>query len=198
MTLLNERQKTKVIFESDFETVDIDCFIKNFSAKVINLVTLPNQKFSFEDLTPSSELIVKIFTPKGILIFASNVQKLVSSSEITIVNNENEAKLEDIRSTPRYEARCPITVFRPLLGNVEAQLVDISVRGLRFFSEISLDVNSEFEILLNLSDTVGKIILTGRVLDKVGLPDGIHRMVIEKISNADRQKLVDYCMSLAR
>lgn len=197
MTLLNERQKTKVIFESEFETVDIDCFIKSFSAKVIGLAILPNQKFTFEDLTPSSELIVKIFTPKGILIFASNVQKLVSASEIVIKNSEKDAKLEDIRSTPRYEARCPITVFRPLLGNVEAQLVDISVRGLRFFSEISLDVNSEFEILLNLSDTVGKIILTGRVLDKVGLPDGIHRMVIEKISNSDRQKLVDYCMSLA-
>lgn len=197
MTLLNERQKTKVIFESDFETVEIDCFIKNFSAKVITLASLPNQKFTFEDLTPSSELIVKIFTPKGILIFASNVQKLVSSSEVVISNNETDAKIEDIRSTPRYEARCPVTVFRPLLGNVEAQLVDISVRGLRFFSEISLDVNSEFEILLNLSDTVGKIILTGRVLDKVGLPEGIHRMVIEKISNSDRQKLVDYCMSLA-
>lgn len=197
MTLLNERQKTKVIFESDFETVDIDCFIKNFSAKIITLVTLPNQKFTFEDVTLDSELIVKIFTPKGILIFASSVQKLISVSEIIVVNNENDAKLEDIRSTPRYEASCPITIFRPLLGNVDAQLVDISVRGLRFFSEISLDVNSEFEILLNLSDTVGKIILTGRVLDKVGLPDGIHRMVIEKISNSDRQKLVDYCMSLA-
>ena len=61
----------------------------------------------------------------------------------------------------------------------------------------TLDVNSEFEIMLNLSDTVGKIMLTGKVLNKEGLPDGIHRMVIEKISNSDRQKLVDYCMSLA-
>lgn len=197
MTLLNERQKTKVIFDSDFETVDIDCFIKNFSAKLITLAVLPNQKFSFEELAPDSKLIVKIFTPKGILIFSSNVQKIISNSEIVVLNKELEGKLEDIRSTPRYQANCPITIFRPLLGNIEAQLVDISVRGLRFFSEISLDVNSEFEILLNLSDTVGKIILTGRVLDKIGLPDGIHRMVIEKISNSDRQKLVDYCMSLA-
>ena len=197
MTLLNERQKTKVIFDSDFETVDIDCFIKNFSAKVITLVTLPNQKFTFEDLVLDSKLTVKIFTPKGILIFVSSVQKIISSSEIVVNNNEKDAKLEDIRSTPRYMATCPVTIFRPLLGNIEAKLIDISVRGLRFFSEISLDVNSEFEILLNLSDTVGKIILTGRVLDKIGLPDGVHRMVIEKISNSDRQKLVDYCMSLA-
>jgi hypothetical protein len=85
-----------------------------------------------------------------------------------------------------------------LLGNIDGQLIDISVRGIRFFSEIPLDVNSEFEIMLNLSDTVGKIILTGRVLDKIGLPEGVHRMVIENISNTDRQKLVDYCMSLAK
>lgn len=69
MTLLNERQKTKVIFESEFETVDIDCFIKNFSAKSITLTILPNQKFTFEELTLQSELVVKIFTPRGILIF---------------------------------------------------------------------------------------------------------------------------------
>ena len=59
-------------------------------------------------------------------------------------------------------------------------------------------VNSEFELMLNLSESVGKIILTGKILDKTGLPSGIHRMVIEKISNLDRQKLVDYCMSLAK
>ena len=119
------------------------------------------------------------------------------TKEIVIDNNEADAKLEDIRTTPRYQTDSPMTVFRPLLGNVDARLVDISVRGLRFFSETSLDVNSEFEIMLNLSDTVGKIMLTGKVLDKDGLPNGIHRMVIEKISNSDRQKLVDYCMSLA-
>ena len=56
---------------------------------------------------------------------------------------------------------------------------------------------SEFEIMLYLSDTVGKILLTGKVLDKTGLPDGVHRMIIEKISYNDRQKLIDYCMSLA-
>ncbi len=52
--------------------------------------------------------------------------------------------------------------------------------------------------MLNLSDTIGKIILTGRVLDKNGLPEGVHRMIIENISYSDRQKLVDYCMSLAK
>ena len=197
MTLLNERQKTKVIFDTEFETIDIDCFIKSFSAKVITLSILPSQKYSFEDLTLQSELVVKIFTPRGILIFASNPQKILSTKEIVIDNNEADAKLEDIRTTPRYQTNSPMTVFRPLLGNVDARLVDISVRGLRFFSETSLDVNSEFEIMLNLSDTVGKIMLTGKVLDKDGLPNGIHRMVIEKISNSDRQKLVDYCMSLA-
>ena len=52
--------------------------------------------------------------------------------------------------------------------------------------------------MLYLSDTIGKIILTGKVLDKTGLPNGIHRMLIEKISYTDRQKLVDYCLSLAK
>lgn len=72
------------------------------------------------------------------------------------------------------------------------------MRGLRLYSQVPLDVNSEYEIMLNLSESVGKIILTGRVLDKTGLPDGVHRMLIEDISYTDRQKLVDYCMSLAK
>ena len=69
--------------------------------------------------------------------------------------------------------------------------------GLRFFSETSLDVNSEYEIMLNLSGSVGKILLIGKILDKTGLAEGVHRMVIVEISNSDRQKLVNYCMSLA-
>ena len=198
MTLLNERQKTKVIFDSDFETIEIDCFIINFSYKNITLNTLPNQKNNFDELSTNSEPTIKIFTTKGILIFTSKIEKLISSKEIVILNNEAIGKIEDTRKTPRYEANCPITIFRPLLGNIDAQLVDISVRGLRFFSETDLDVNSEFELMLNLSESVGKIILTGKILDKTGLPSGIHRMVIEKISNLDRQKLVDYCMSLAK
>lgn len=197
MTLLNERQKTKVFFETEFETIELDCFIKNFSQKIITLSLLPNQNYTFEELTPETEVITKIFTPKGILIFTSDIEKFVSAQEIIISNYEQNAKLEDIRSTPRYQTNCTATIFRPLLGNIEIQLIDISVRGLRFRSEIDLDVNSEFEIMLNLSDTVGKIILTGKVLGKDGLPDGVHRMVIEKLSNADRQKLVDYCLSLA-
>ena len=129
MTLLNERQKTKVIFDTEFETIDIDCFIKSFSAKVITLSILPSQKYSFEDLTLQSELVVKIFTPRGILIFASNPQKILSTKEIVIDNNEADAKLEDIRTTPRYQTDSPMTVFRPLLGNVDARLVDLPGYG---------------------------------------------------------------------
>ena len=112
--------------------------------------------------------------------------------------DEQKAKIEDIRQNPRYQSDCPITIFRPLQGNIESNLIDISVRGLRFFSPEDLEADSVFEIMLYLSDTIGKIILTGRVLDKAGLPEGVHRMIIEEISYSDRQKLVDFCMSLAK
>ena len=126
------------------------------------------------------------------------VLKIVSKDEIEISYNETETKVEDVRQNPRYKSNCPVTIFRALEGNIESHLIDISVRGLRFYSQVPLDVNSEYEIMLNLSESVGKIILTGRVLDKTGLPDGVHRMLIEDISYTDRQKLVDYCMSLAK
>lgn len=198
MALLNEKQKVKIIFETEFETVDVDCFIKSFSSKNITLSTFPNGKTGFEDLTEKTKVLVKVFTSKGLLIFDSCAQKIISDTSIVIENNESSVKPQNMRENPRYSASCPITIFRPLKGNIEAQLVDISIKGLRFFSTVSLEKNSKYEIMLNLSQSVGKIILTGKILDKEGLPEGIHRMVIEKISNSDRQKLVEYCMSLAQ
>jgi hypothetical protein len=198
MNLLGEKQKTKVISDTGFDILDVDCYIKKYSVNKITVAISPNIPQTFEDFKIGSELDVKVFTPKGIVIFSSEVLKTVSDKEIEISYCEENSKVEDTRQNPRFNTNCPITIFRPLLGNIESNLIDISVRGLRFYSEIPLDVNSEFEIMLYLSDTIGKIILTGKILDKKDLPEGVHRMIIEKISYADRQKLVDYCMSLAK
>lgn len=198
MNLLAEKQKTKIISESGIDTLDVDCFIKKFSENKIILAVSPVQKNDFSDFEKDYDLDAKVFTPNGILIFKSKVLKVISSKELEISFDQKNTKLENTRQNPRYQSECPITIFRPLQGNIESHLIDISVRGLRFYSEIPLDVNSEFEIMLNLSDTIGKILLTGRILDKTGLPEGVHRMIIEKISYSDRQKLVDYCMSLAK
>lgn len=198
MNLLCEKQKTKVTSSSGFEDLEVDCCVKKCSGNKVVLMTTPLQKTDFSDFDENYELNVKVFTPKGIVIFDSKVLKIISDKEIEISYKESEVKIENTRQNPRYNVNCPITIFRPLLGNIDTHLIDISVRGLRFFSEIPLEENSEFEIMLYLSDTIGKIILTGRVLDKSGLPEGVHRMIIEKISYADRQKLIDYCMSLAK
>ena len=198
MNLLAEKQKTKIVSESGIDTLDVDCYIKRYSDDRIVLAVSPVQKTDFSDFEQGYTLDVKVYTPNGILIFSSKVLKRVSSKELEISFDETKTKLENTRQNPRYQSDCPITIFRPLQGNIDSHLIDISVRGLRFYSEIPLDVNSEFEIMLNLSDTIGKIILTGRVLDKTGLPEGVHRMIIEKISYSDRQKLLDYCMSLAK
>ena len=198
MNLLAEKQKTKIVSESGIDTLDVDCFIKKYSENKIILAVSPIQKNDFSDFEKDYDLDAKVFTPNGILIFKSKVLKVISPKELEITYDEKNTKLENTRQNPRYQTECPITIFRPLQGNIESRLIDISVRGLRFYSEIPLDVNSEFEIMLNLSDTIGKIILTGRILDKTGLPEGVHRMIIEKISYSDRQKLLDYCMSLAK
>jgi len=197
MDLLCEKQKIKIISDSGLDYLDVDGYIKKASGNKLTIALSLNQKNDFSDFETGYELNAKVYTPRGIVIFNSEVIKIMSAKEMEISYNEETAKIEDIRQTPRYKTNCPVTIFRPLLGNIDTNLLDISVRGLRFYSKISLDVNSEFEIMLYLSDTIGKIILTGKVLDKTGLPDGVHRMLIEKISYADRQKLVDYCLSLA-
>ncbi|MCD8378651.1 MAG: PilZ domain-containing protein [Candidatus Gastranaerophilales bacterium] len=197
MNLLGEKQKTKVISDSGSDNLDVDCYIKKKLTHKLIVALSTGQKNDFNDFEKGYKLLVKVYTPGGIVIFNSEVTKLISSSEMEILYNAENTKVEDIRITPRYNSNCPITIFRPLMGNIETNLIDISIRGLRFYSEIPLDVNSEFEIMLYLSDTIGRIILTGKVLDKTGLPEGVHRMIIEKISFADRQKLTDYCLSLA-
>ena len=197
MGLLGEKQKTKIFSDTGLDDIELDCFIKKCTSDKILLGISPVQRDDFSDLGIGFDIDVKVFTPNGIAIFKSKVTKINTQKEIEITYNESEVKVENTRQNPRYETNCPITIFRPLLGNIDSHLLDISVRGLRFYSEIPLKENSEFEIMLYLSDTIGKIMLTGRVLDKTGLPDGVHRMIIEKISYSDRQKLVDYCMSLA-
>ena len=198
MELFSEKQKTKILSSSGLDNLDVDCFIsKVFSNKLI-ISVLPMQKVDFSEFSEGYNLEVKIYTPNGIAIFTSNVSKKISSKEIEIIYDKNDIKIENIRQNPRYQANCPLTVFRPLRGNVEGHLIDISVRGLRFFSNTPLEVDSTFEIMLSLSDTIGKIIFTGKILDKTGLPEGVHRMLIEEISYLDRQKLTDFCMSLAK
>ena len=198
MKFLAEKQKTKIVSDSGIDRLEADCFVKRVLEDKIVLGISPIQKIDFLDFQTGYDLEVKIYTPKGILIFNSEVLNILSSKELEISYNESETKLENTRQNPRYQSECPITIFRPLQGNIETHLIDISVRGLRFYSKVPLDVDSEFEIMLYLSDTIGKIILTGRILDKTGLPEGVHRMMIEDISYTDRQKLVDYCMSLAK
>ena len=197
MSLVAEKQKTKITSESGFDLVEADCCIKKCADDKLILMSLSASKTDFSDFEIGYELDVKVYTPGGIVIFNSEVIKLDSKNEMEITYSDKYAKVQDIRQNPRYNVDCPITIFRPLQGNIESKLIDISVRGLRFYSNIDLDVDSEFEIMLNLSETIGKIIFTGRVLDKTGLPEGAHRMIIENISYADRQKLVNYCMSLA-
>ena len=198
MNLLGEKQKTKIFSESLSTETGLDCYIKKISGSKLIITLNMGQNNDFSDLMNGDELDVKVYTPKGILIFSSEVMKIISNKEMEISYNEKDSKLEDTRQNPRYETNCPITIFRPLQGNIDANLIDISVRGLRFYSKEPLEVDSVFEIMLYLSDTVDKVLLTGRVLDKTGLPEGIHRMIIEEMSYADRQKLVDYCMSLAK
>ena len=167
MNLLAEKQKTKIVSDSGLDRLDVDCYVKKVHDDKIVLGVSPVLKTDFSDFKNGYVLEARVFTPKGILIFNSEVLS-VSAKEMEIVYNESEARLENIRQNPRYQTECPITIFRPLQGNIESHLIDISVRGLRFYSEVPLDVNSEFEIMLYLSDTIGKIILTGRVLDKTG------------------------------
>ncbi len=198
MNLLAEKQKTKIVSDIGSDILDVDCYIKKVTDSRLVICVSFGQKKDFSELYDGNDVDVKVFTPRGIVIFSSKVVKIASEKEIEISYDKNNIKIEDTRKNPRYQTDCPVTIFRPLAGNIEGKLIDISVRGLRLYSEVSLDVNSEFEIMLYLSDTIGKIILTGRVLDKNGLPDGVHRMIIEKISYSDRQKLVDYCMSLAK
>ena len=198
MNLLGEKQKTKIFSDSLSTESGLDCYIKKYSNNKLVLASAVGQKSDFSDLIKGDNLEVRVYTPKGILMFQSEIIGIISDNEIEILYNEQSAKLEDTRQNPRYNTDRPITIFRPLLGNIETHLIDISIRGLRFYSEIPLEVDSVFEIMLYLSDTVDKIFLKGRVLDKTGLPDGVHRMIIEEMSYADRQKLVDFCMSLAK
>ena len=198
MDLFGEKQKTKIFLDLGFETNEADCFIKKISSDKIVLQVFPNSDKDFAPFKQGNEIDVKIFTPKGIAIFKSIITGKLSDKELEIKVDEKKIKVEDTRQNPRYNAKRPLTVFRPLKGNIDGELIDISVRGLRFFCETSLEENSEFEIMLYLSETIGKIIFTGRILDKTGLPDGVHRMIIEDISYDDRQKLVDFCMSLAK
>lgn len=197
MNFLAEKQKTNLLYNSGSDIINLDCFVAKFDSNTIRLKLNQNQKNDFNDFIEDDEVNVKIYTPKGILVFKSEILNIISETELIISFDENNTKLENIRQNPRYKTDCPMTIFRALQGNIDAKVIDISLGGLRFYSDVPLDANSEFEIILYLSDTIGKVMLTGQVLDKTGLPEGIHRMLIKEISYPDKQKLVNYCLTLA-
>ena len=101
--------------------------------------------------------------------------------------------IENRRRIKRYSANCDLIIFRPLLGNIETQIIDISTRGLRYYSDIPLESGSIFDCKLSLKPTDKKILFKGRIADNKGLPAGVYRMVIHKIAYKDKQTLLDYC-----
>ena len=85
MDILGEKQKTKIIADLGFEEVEADCFIKKITSDRIVLQTFPNQKTDFSEFNKDCKLEVKVFTPKGIVIFRSNIVQKISDKELEIL-----------------------------------------------------------------------------------------------------------------
>ncbi len=193
MGLFQENQKAKIIFEADDKIVEMDCYIGKIYYDRIKL-ELPKAANRYSQyLRTGNKITVNVFSQVGVLVQDSIILSSPLEKEFTVEYDMDAITIENRRRIKRYSANCDIIIFRPLLGNIETQIIDISTRGLRYYSDIPLEAGAIFDCKLILKPTDNKILFKGRIADNKGLPAGVYRMVIHKIAYKDKQTLLDYC-----
>src|SRR5574344_618315 len=193
MDLFQVNQKTQIIFEAIDKVIEMDCYIEKIYYDRIALA-LPKAFSRYSDyLKVSKEIKIMVFSHAGIVSFDSIIITSPMENEFTVEYDPDSVKIQNARKSPRYPVSCELTIFRPLVGNIDTRLIDISARGVRFYSDFPLDAGTEFDCRVTLSEKAGKILFKGKVLDNKGLPTGVYRMIIDKIAYKDKQILLDYC-----
>lgn len=193
MGLFQENQKAKIIFEADNKIVEMDCYIEKIYYDRIRL-GLPKAASRYTQyLKTGNKIKLNVFSHAGVLVQDSIILTSPMEKEFTIEYDIDEIHIDNRRRIKRYSANCDLIIFRPLLGNIETNTIDISTRGLKYYSDIPLEAGSVYDCKLLLKPTTKKILFKGKIKDNKGLPAGVYRMVIEKIAYKDKQILLDYC-----
>ncbi len=193
MGLFQENQKAKIIFEADDKIVEMDCYIGKIYYDRINF-ELPKAADRYSQyLKTGNTITINVFSQVGVLIQESIILSSPLEKEFTVEYDQDSIRIENRRRIKRYSTSCDLIIFRPLLGNIETQLIDISTRGLRYYSDIPLEAGAIFDCKVLLKPTDKKILFKGRIADNKGLPTGVYRMVIHKIAYKDKQMLLDFC-----
>ncbi len=193
MALFQENQKAKIIFEADDKIVEMDCYIEKIYFDRLKLI-LPKAASRYNPyLKAGKKITINVFSHLGILEQESIIITSPLEKEFTVEYDIDAIEINNRRRIKRYSASCDLIIFRPLLGNIETQIIDISTRGLRYYSDIPLESGAIFDCKLLLKPTDKKILFKGKIADNKGLPTGVYRMVIHKIAYKDKQVLLDFC-----
>lgn len=196
MGLFQENQKAKIIFEADDKVVEMDCYIEKIYYDRLKL-SLPKAANRYNPyLKTGNKIVINVFSHVGILIQDSIILTSPQEKEFTVEYDMDAVRIENRRRIKRYSANCDLVIFRPLLGNIETQLIDLSTSGLKYYSDIPLEAGAEYDCKLMLRPTDAKILFKGKILDNKGLPAGVYRMYINKISYKEKQMLLDYCETI--
>jgi len=198
MGLVQVNQKTKIIFDANDRVIEMDCYVEKVYYDRIALA-LPKSFIRYSEfLRVSNEIKVSIFSYAGIISLNSIIITSPMENEFTVEYDPDNIEIKNARKSPRYSSSCEITIFRPLIGNIETRLIDISTRGVRFYSDFPIEAGTEYDCRVTLPGRYGKILFKGKILDNKGLPAGVYRMLIDKIAYKDKQLLFDYCSSLGQ
>lgn len=193
MALFQENQKAKIIFEADNKIVEMDCYIEKiyYDRLILGLPKAADRYTPY--LKAGNSIVVNVFSHAGVLVQDSVILTSPLEKSFTIEYDADSIRIENRRRTKRYSANCDLIIFRPLLGNIETQLIDISTRGLRYYSDVPVEAGSEYDCKVVLKPTSNSILFKGKILDNKGLPAGVYRMVISKIAYKDKQILFEFC-----
>ena len=182
----------------DNKIVEMDCYIEKIFYDRLSL-GLPKAADRYTPyLKTGNPITINVFSHAGVLIQDSIILTSPLEQSFTIEYDADSIRTENRRRTKRYSANCDLIIFRPLLGNIETQLIDISTRGLRYYSDVPVEAGSEYDCKVHLKPTSAKILFKGKILDNKGLPAGVYRMIITKIAYKDKQTLFEFCNSVLK
>ena len=198
MGLFRENQKAKIIFEAGDKIIEMDCYILEVKYDRL-MLKLPRAAARYIDwLKTGVEVKVQVYSQIGVLEQDSLILSSLDESNLIVEYDADSITLRNRRRNKRHSTDCDLIIFRPLLGNIETHLIDLSINGLRYYSDIPLEAGSEYDCKILLKGTKFKILFKGKVFDNRGLPAGVYRMFINKIAYKDKQILLDYCENILK
>lgn len=190
-------QKAMLSFKvADNSEKELDCHVKNIYTDRLSL-RYPEETLSYAQyLEEGNEVPVKIFTPSGIKMYDAMILNSPLESEFVIEYVESAIQEIQRREYSRIQLKTKIIIEREDADNIVTQTVDIGGGGIRFVHNGVFHPDEKVSCRLYFPFEMASYFLQGQITKKPHLPANEHIMLLNRITEHDRGRIIRKCFEI--